>query len=221
MSTGHLSEIPLIDLGPYFAGDDADKRRVADEISRACERIGFFLVSGHGVDPALCARARRLSRAFFDLPLEEKLAMRRAEDDMSVRGYEPLGTEHLSATIGVEAPPDLKESISFGPLDLPDHPSCRTEAAAPLLCRQCLAAAPGGGSARHSRPTSGPWTGWASTCTGSRPSPSICPKTTSTPNSRGGSTSCVCSTTRHNRRHPRRGSSAPASIRTTTTSPSA
>ena len=69
MSTGSLAEIPLIDLSPYFAGDSADKRRVADEISRACERIGFFMVSGHGVDPALIERARRESVAFFDLPL--------------------------------------------------------------------------------------------------------------------------------------------------------
>ena len=42
MPTTSLSEIPLIDLGPYFARDPAAKRRVAGEISRACERIGFF-----------------------------------------------------------------------------------------------------------------------------------------------------------------------------------
>ena len=131
MSTGPLSEIPLIDLGPYFAGDGAGKQRVADEISRACERIGFFLVSGHGVDLALCERARDVSRAFFGLPLEERLTIRRQQDNLAVRGYEPLGTEHLSATIGVETPPDLKESISFGPLVVSDHPSCHAEAAAP------------------------------------------------------------------------------------------
>ena len=131
MSTGSLTEIPLIDLSPYFVGDPADKRRVANEISRACERIGFFMVSGHGVDPALIERARRESVAFFGLPMKEKLAIRKPEGDLAVRGYEPVGTEHLSATIGVEAPPDLKESISFGPIDVPGHPSCHTEAAAP------------------------------------------------------------------------------------------
>ena len=73
MSTGAFTEIPLIDLGAYFAGDRASKRRVAEEISRACERIGFFLVSGHGVDPALCEQARRESMAFFELSLEESL----------------------------------------------------------------------------------------------------------------------------------------------------
>ena len=87
----HVDQISLGDSAhrprPYFAGGHADKKRVADEINRACERIGFFMVAGHGVDSALCGQARRLSRAFFDLPLEEKLAIRRPQDDMAVRGY--------------------------------------------------------------------------------------------------------------------------------------
>ena len=103
MPTTSLSEIPLIDLGPYFARDPAAKRRVAGEISRACERIGFFLISGHGVDPALCESVRRESKAFFALPLEEKLTIRQRRDDKASRGYEPVGTEKLSATIGCES----------------------------------------------------------------------------------------------------------------------
>ena len=50
MPANSLSEIPLIDIGPYFGGSRADKKRVADEMSRACEHIGFFLVAGHQVD---------------------------------------------------------------------------------------------------------------------------------------------------------------------------
>ena len=144
MPTGSLTEIPLIDIGPYFDGSQADKQRVAAEISRACERIGFFLVSGHGVDLALCERARDMARAFFDLPLEERLSIRRQQGDLSVRGYEPVGTEHLSATIGVEAPPDLKESISFGPLVVSDHPSCHTAAAAPCYAPNIWPSHPAG-----------------------------------------------------------------------------
>ena len=144
MPTTSLSEIPLIDLGPYFSGDPAAKRRVAGEINRACERIGFFLVSGHRVEPALCESMRRESRAFFDLPLEQKLAIRQRADDLASRGYEPVGTEQLSATIGVETPPDLKESLSFGPLVVPDHPSCRTEAAAPHFAPNMWPSRPAG-----------------------------------------------------------------------------
>ena len=132
MPANPLSEIPLIDIGPYFAGGRADKKLVADEISRACERIGFFVVSGHGVAPALVEGVQRESKAFFARPLEEKLAIRQRKEQKGSRGYEPVGTEQLSATIGVETPPDLKESLSIGPLEVPDHPSCRTEEAAPL-----------------------------------------------------------------------------------------
>ena len=78
------------------------------------------------------ATASQAPRSFFDLPLEEKLAIRQRKEQKGSRGYEPVGTEQLSATIGLETPPDLKESISVGPLEMPDHPSCRTEAAAPL-----------------------------------------------------------------------------------------
>ncbi len=133
MPANPLSEIPLIDIGPYFGGGHADQKRVADEMSRACERIGFFLVSGHQVDPALIEGVRRESRAFFDLPMEEKLAIKQRKEEQGSRGYEPVGTEQLAATIGVETPPDLKESLSVGPLAVPDHPSCRTEEARPLF----------------------------------------------------------------------------------------
>ena len=144
MSTDSLAEIPLIDLGPYFTGDGAGKRRVAEELNRACEHIGFFLVANHGVDLALCERARDLARAFFELPMEERLSIRRQAGDLAVRGYEPVGTEHLSATIGVETPPDLKESISFGPLVVSDHPSCHSAAAAPCYAPNIWPSRPAG-----------------------------------------------------------------------------
>ena len=144
MPTTSLSEIPLIDLGPYFSGDPAAKRQVAGEINRACERIGFFLVSGHGVDPVLSENMRRNSKAFFALPLEQKLAIKQRLDDKASRGYEPVGTEQLSATIGVETPPDLKESLSLGPLEVPDHPSCHTEAAAPHFAPNMWPSRPAG-----------------------------------------------------------------------------
>ena len=132
MPANSLSEIPLIDIGPYFSGSRADKKRVADEMSRACERIGFFLVSVTVWTRCSSKGCVANRRAFFDLPLEEKLAIRQRKEQKGSRGYEPVGTEQLSATIGVETPPDLKESLSLGPLEVPDHPSCRTEEAEPL-----------------------------------------------------------------------------------------
>ncbi len=124
-------DIPVIDLTPYFEGGTTGKQRVAAEINRACEDIGFFIIVGHGVDPELCGNAYKVSRQFFDLPIEEKLKIRQRPDDDANRGYEPLATEYLSATIGKMTPADLKESFSMGPVNVPKEPRYHTGAAAP------------------------------------------------------------------------------------------
>ena len=123
-------DIPIIDLTPYFEGGREGKRKVAVEINRACAEIGFFVITGHGVDPELCRTANAVARAFFDLPIEEKLKIRQTSDDAN-RGYEALGTEVLSATIGKMTPPDLKELFSLGPLNVPDDPYYHSGSAAP------------------------------------------------------------------------------------------
>src|SRR6516162_1648631 len=67
------SFVPVIDLAPYFAGTVQGKRRVAEELDRACRKVGFYIIVGHGVEPHLTEEVERISRAFFDLPLEEKM----------------------------------------------------------------------------------------------------------------------------------------------------
>jgi len=123
-------DIPIVDLAPYFEDAAEGKRKIAEEINRACEDIGFFVVTGHGVDPELCHKANSVAREFFDLPVEEKLKIGQTSDEAN-RGYEALGTEILSATIGILTPPDLKESFSLGPLNVPDDPHYHTGSAAP------------------------------------------------------------------------------------------
>ncbi len=123
-------DIPIIDLTPYFEGGRDGKRKVAAEINRACEDIGFFVITGHGVEAELCREANAVAREFFDLPIEEKLKIRQTSDDAN-RGYEALATEVLSATIGKMTPPDLKESFSLGPLNVPDDPYYHSGSAAP------------------------------------------------------------------------------------------
>ena len=58
--------VPVIDLAPYL--DGTDKMAVARAVDRACRSIGFLVVTGHGVSPALVERTRAAGRDFFDLP---------------------------------------------------------------------------------------------------------------------------------------------------------
>ena len=51
--------IPVIDYGPYFAGEEGALERVAGELAHACEHIGFFYALNHGVSEALIDRQAR------------------------------------------------------------------------------------------------------------------------------------------------------------------
>ena len=110
------SAIPVIDIGPYRASDPAGTRRVSEAVGAACEQIGFLVIEGHGVPDALVRRAFDVSRAFFDLTLPEKLALR-SDDPGIPRGYSALASKSLGRTYGLDAPPDLREQFFMGPLD--------------------------------------------------------------------------------------------------------
>ena len=47
------SFVPVIDIAPYLAGTP-DERNVAaaEQLGRACREVGFYVIVGHGVDPA-------------------------------------------------------------------------------------------------------------------------------------------------------------------------
>ena len=89
---------------------------VVEDVRRACEETGFMIVTGHGVDAALVERMDALSRAFFDLPLDEKLRLRgngELAPDQPI--YRPVKSESLGATAGDKRQGDLKESLDYGP----------------------------------------------------------------------------------------------------------
>jgi isopenicillin N synthase-like dioxygenase len=110
--------IPIIDIGRFRGGDATERRAVASEIDSACSGLGFLLVAGHGVPAALVDDMRRVSMAFFDRPLEQKLRYRMPPD--RYRGYIAYGNEALAYSLDEQTPPDLKESFSIGPVDVPD-----------------------------------------------------------------------------------------------------
>ena len=116
-----LRQVPVIDIAPFLGGDRDGKARVAAEVKQACEDIGFFVITGHGVDPALTGATYDVSRHFFDLPLAEKMTIERWADDV-IRGYSPALKECLAESRGERGPGDLKESLTVGPPDVPDEP---------------------------------------------------------------------------------------------------
>ena len=113
-----FSHIPIIDVSELVAGGPA-RRAVAERLGEACRESGFFYVVGHGVDEALQARLRELSRQFFAQDVETKLAIRMALGGRAWRGYFRVGDELTSGK------PDQKEGLYFG-AELPaDDPLVR------------------------------------------------------------------------------------------------
>lgn len=111
------SGIPDIDIAPFLDGDAAARLGVAGEVDAACREIGFFTVSGHGISDREIAETMAMADAFFLLPVDDKLSIRQPAPQIS-RGYTPLAAEQLSAGLGETAPPDLKELIDIGPIDV-------------------------------------------------------------------------------------------------------
>jgi len=111
-----MDRVPAINLAPFLSRRDPDA--VVRGLRDACERIGFVVISGHGLPNALLPRAFARSRAFFERPVEEKYQAAPSVPGRQ-RGYHGFATRNLGKTLGADVPPDLRESFFIGPLD--DH----------------------------------------------------------------------------------------------------
>jgi isopenicillin N synthase-like dioxygenase len=108
------NNIPIIDIQPFFSGNQDARKSVAAAINAACRETGFFVVTGHGVDEDIMAATRQMAADFFAQQLDEKLKVERPPQKVS-RGYNRFMDRSLSYSIGKEAPPDLQEAFAFGP----------------------------------------------------------------------------------------------------------
>lgn len=105
------SSVPVIDLAPWFGGDETARSGVVVQVDAALRSVGFFLICGHGVPGDLRARVRAEARTFFALPLETK---QRYAVTVGGRGWLPPGVEANGYAEGTQTPPDLKESFAVG-----------------------------------------------------------------------------------------------------------
>lgn len=112
-----LMRVPVIDISGLHDGDPAVRAAIATDVGRAVNDIGFLVITGHGVDPALIARVQAVSNQFFDLPLLEKQRVARPAPDVT-RGYIGLEGESVGRSQGTELPGDLNESLMIGPVDV-------------------------------------------------------------------------------------------------------
>jgi isopenicillin N synthase-like dioxygenase len=115
-----VEEIPVIDFGPCFSGDEGALGSLACELAHACDEIGFFYALNHGIPAELIGRAFTAARHFFALPLEQKMALRL---DQGHLGYLPIGASVQAASAVHHATrPNRNESFFVSQDRDPNHP---------------------------------------------------------------------------------------------------
>ena len=120
-----FQEIPVVNVSGLF-GTPEERAAVAAELGRAAREVGFLYVTGSGVPAALFEDLLAVTKAFFALPLEEKMKVY-IGNSSNHRGYVPTGEEGggINADQGADAPlPDLKEAFDLSlevPADDPDY----------------------------------------------------------------------------------------------------
>jgi isopenicillin N synthase-like dioxygenase len=84
-------EIATLDLGRFLHGNAADKASFAAEFAGALKEIGFAVLTGHGVDPALYDEMHEtVLDLFTSTTLAERMRFRAARHGSVSQGYFPI-----------------------------------------------------------------------------------------------------------------------------------
>jgi len=68
-----FTEVPILDVS--LAKDSATKPAFLEELRKAVLEVGFLYIKNTGVDAQLVEDVIRLTKEFFELPMEEKLRL--------------------------------------------------------------------------------------------------------------------------------------------------
>ena len=112
------SEVPVIDISALTSSDESARLKTIQAISTACEEIGFFVITNHGVDKTVIDSTWGEVYDFFSQDDNEKLKWAGMTEEYPY-GYEQ--GEVLSAGKSAEkgekadVKPDIKETFTIGP----------------------------------------------------------------------------------------------------------
>ena len=113
------SKLPILDFSRLEAGP-AEKAAFLFELRETAHNLGFFYLTGHGIADELTCQLLQLSRRFFELPEQDKLAIEMVNSP-HFRGYTRAGWERTRGErdwreqldIGAERPALPREANSL------------------------------------------------------------------------------------------------------------
>jgi isopenicillin N synthase-like dioxygenase len=116
-----MSELAIIDIGPYLAGKTGALEQAAEELRVASETIGFYFVANHGIPQSLIDRVFVEAERFHHLPLEEKDKVKAIGEPI---GYLGVGGQTQRAEMYGKRSQHKDRSASYYIRDEygPDHP---------------------------------------------------------------------------------------------------
>jgi isopenicillin N synthase-like dioxygenase len=101
-----VQTLPLVDISRLR--DPAQRQAFLAELRHAAHDVGFFYVVGHGVPAEVTDEVMAQARAFFALPLADRLQIENI-DSPHFRGYSQVGTERTAGAA------DQRDQIDIGP----------------------------------------------------------------------------------------------------------
>ncbi|GAC1388879.1 MAG: 2-oxoglutarate and iron-dependent oxygenase domain-containing protein [Ktedonobacteraceae bacterium] len=107
-------DVPILSLLDYQSADDDKRSQYIKLLRRSIDELGFLVIADHPVNLDLLDECYRFSKSFFDLPLQQKLALQYKkinQKSYSNVGYFPYKSEQAVRSIV----PDLKEFYHIGP----------------------------------------------------------------------------------------------------------
>lgn len=101
--------IPVLDLGPFLAGEPGALEATAAKLRDTNEKIGFLYIVNHGVPQELIDRTFAAAAAFHAQPLETKMALK---VDAAMQGYLPMrGSTTRSSAVNLNTKPNENEAF--------------------------------------------------------------------------------------------------------------
>ena len=103
------TDIPLLDLGPFLAGELGALEATAARLCHINETVGFLYIANHGVPQSLIDDTFDATRRFHSQATEDKLALK---VDATMQGYLPMrGSTTRSSTVAVNTKPNENEAF--------------------------------------------------------------------------------------------------------------
>ncbi len=101
-----FTQIPIVDLSQHSQKSGSTPQALGEHLVQICHEVGFFVLTGHGLDPALLKTVELQARALFQLPqtIKQRIDKRHSRH---FRGWEPVGTEFTNGR------PDIREQVDL------------------------------------------------------------------------------------------------------------